>query len=153
MHFTIETLTQYLQEVYPQTAETISIEALIPMEVVVRMSINNDDLRPGNTVSGPTVFTVADCAFYCALLAMIGPKVLAVTSNISINFMRKPKPVALVGHARILKLGKTFAMGDCTVYSQGKTEAVAQATITYAIPTTVSPATASPATADGSAPS
>ena len=136
MHFTIATLTNYLHKVYPQATKTIVIEALIPMEVVIRMTIDKTNLRPGGTVSGPAIFTVADCAFYCALLAMIGPKELAVTSNLAINFMRKPKPADLVGHARILKLGKTLAMGDCTVYSQGEEDPIAQATLTYSIPPT-----------------
>ena len=150
MYFTIETLTHYLQEMHPQTADSIVIEALIPGEVVVRMSVHNNHLRTDDTVSGPTIFTVADCAFYCALLAMTGPIARAVTSNTSINFMRNPSPVNLIGHARILKLDETLAMGDCTVYSQGETEPVAQAILTYSISSTVSSTPPNTTTSDAS---
>ena len=134
LQFTVESLTEFLHGVYPQTAALIQIEALAPMESVLQMKIDEDSLRPGGTVSGPAMFTIADCAFYCALLAVIGPESLAVTSNLSINFLRKPDPVDLVGHARILKLGRHLAMGDCTIYSKGDDQPVAHASITYSIP-------------------
>ena len=134
MKFTAESLTLYLHSIYPQTASIIQVEALEPMESVLRMKIDQESLRPGGTVSGPAMFTIADCSFYCALLAMIGPEPMTVTTNVTMNFLRKPDPVDLVGHARILKLGRNLAMGDCMVYSRGDDRAVAHASITYSIP-------------------
>ena len=104
------------------------------MRIRVRMLITNAELRPGGTVSGPAMFTLADCAFYMATMAMIGPKALTVTTNCSINFMRKPDPVDIVAEGRILKLGKTLSTGDVMIYSDGKPDVVAQASLTYAIP-------------------
>ena len=129
-----ESLTDFLHSVYPQTALSMTIEALEPMELVLRQKIDSNDVRPGGTVSGSAIFSIADCAFYCALLAMIGPNEQAVTSNISINFMRRPKPTDLIGHARILHLGRSLAMGDCSIYSEGDPKIVALASITYSLP-------------------
>ena len=95
---------------------------------------SGEDLRPGGTVSGPTMFTVADCAFYAALLGMIGRKAMAVTTNLNMTFLRKPPKAAVIGEARILKLGRNLASGDVLVYSDGMDKAVAHAAVTYAIP-------------------
>ena len=134
LHFTTESLQSYLHDIYPHTANLISVEELSPHHATIRLFIQKEELRPGGTISGPTLFTAADCAFYCALLGMIGPKPLAVTSNVSISFYRKPKPVDVIGKARILKLGRVLAMGDCLIYSDKEETPVAQASVTYAIP-------------------
>lgn len=110
------------------------VEAVGPMTVRMRMPVDYDNLRPGGTVSGPSMFTLADCAFYVAVLAMIGRKALAVTTNLNINFLRKPPEADLVAEARILKLGRTLATGDVSVFSDGIADPVAHATVTYAIP-------------------
>jgi len=78
--------------------------------------------------------TLADTAMYIALLAMIGPVGLAVTTNLNINFLRKPAQADVIARARLLKLGKRLAVGDVTMYSDGDTEPVAHATVTYSIP-------------------
>jgi acyl-coenzyme A thioesterase PaaI-like protein len=80
------------------------------------------------------MFEAVDCGFYMALMAMIGPKALAVTTNASINFLNKPAPADLICRVRILKLGKLLATGDATVFSDGSERPVAHATLTYAIP-------------------
>jgi uncharacterized protein (TIGR00369 family) len=78
---------------------------------------------------------LADVAMYLAILARIGPVALAVTTNCSIDFMRKPAAgVDLLAEARVLKLGRTLAVGDVLVYSEGVAEPVARAGLTYAIP-------------------
>ncbi|MGL4281424.1 MAG: PaaI family thioesterase [Albidovulum sp.] len=92
-------------------------------------------LRPGGTVSGPTMFGLADVAVYLAILARIGPVALAVTTNGSIDFLRKPAAgVDLLGEARLLKLGRVLAVGDVLIRSEGMEEPVARAGLTYSIP-------------------
>lgn len=78
--------------------------------------------------------TLADTAMYIAVLAMIGPVALAVTTNLNINFLRKPSQADVIAQARLLKLGKRLAVGDVTMYSDGDAEPVAHATVTYSIP-------------------
>lgn len=127
-------LQVFLDEVFPQQKGKLFVEALRPMEARVCCPIDFEDLRPGGTVSGPTMFTVADCAFYAALLGMIGRKAMAVTTNLNMTFLRKPPKAAVIGEARILKLGRNLASGDVLVYSDGMDKAVAHAAVTYAIP-------------------
>ena len=92
------------------------------------------NLRPGGTVSGPTLMAMVDFGFYLLLLGRLGPVALAVTTNLNINFMRKPEPADLLGEGRLMKLGRSLAVGDFTIWSDGKKEPVAHATVTYSIP-------------------
>lgn len=86
-------------------------------------------------MSGPAMFGLADVAMYLAILSRIGPQALAVTTNCSIDFMRKPVAgVDLICEAVIHKLGRVLAVGDCLIYSEGKAEPVARASLTYSIP-------------------
>ena len=104
-------------------------------ELTVRLPVDDRHLRPGGTISGPTMFALADVTVYLALLAMIGPKALAVTTNSSIDFMRKPAAgVDLIAECRLLKLGRVLAVGDVLIRSEGQPEPVARATLTYSIP-------------------
>jgi len=114
----------------------IAIEAVSPRAARLRMDVGARELRPGGTVSGPTMFMLADTAIYIAVLASVGPQALAVTTSMSINFLRKPPLRALIAECRLLKLGKRLAVGDVTIYSEGDEEPVAQATGTYSIPPT-----------------
>ena len=92
-------------------------------------------LRPGRTISGPTLMALADVCMYAAVLSMIGPIGLAVTTNLNINFLRKAdEGHDLVGEARLLKLGKRLAVGDVSMFSVAHPEPVAHATLTYSIP-------------------
>jgi len=125
----------YLLEVYPPCEERIVIEALEPMQGRVRYRVTEADWRPGGTVSGPTVFTAADAAIYVLTLSMVGREALCVTSSLNINFLRKPRLVDLLCEARLLRIGRRIAVGDCVIYSDGEADPVAQATVTYAIPT------------------
>ena len=85
-----EELQAFVGEVFPQVKDDFVIEALEDMQVTVRMRIGEQHLRPGGTVSGPSMFALADVSVYLAVMAMIGPKALAVTTNSSLDFMRKP---------------------------------------------------------------
>lgn len=95
-------------------------------------------LRPGGTVSGPVQMALADCAAYAALLGAIGPVPLAVTTNLTINFLAKPRPGDLICHCRLLKLGRRLAVAEATNFSEGQDQPVSHVTATYAIPPEVS---------------
>jgi uncharacterized protein (TIGR00369 family) len=100
----------------------------------VRRRFSEKSLRPGGTISGPTMMGLTDFAMYVAVLASIGPVPLAVTTNLNINFLRKPAQKDLIAECRLIKLGKRLAVGDVQIYSEGEDEMVAHATSTYSIP-------------------
>ncbi|MCH8951737.1 MAG: PaaI family thioesterase [Proteobacteria bacterium] len=127
-------LVEFFDEIFPQLRDEMVIEEVGPMRARLRMPVDASHLRPGGTVSGPAMFTLADCTFYAATLAMIGREPLTVTVSVSINFLRKPARRDLIGEARILKLGKRLSVGDVTLYSEGDDRPVAHAVMTYAIP-------------------
>jgi uncharacterized protein (TIGR00369 family) len=132
---TVGELTAFLDEVFPQVRGQMVIEAVGPMTARLRMPIAERHLRPGGTVSGPSMFTLADCAYYVATLAMIGREALTVTTSLTINFLAKPPAADLVCEAKILRLGKLLSVGEATVWSDGRSDGpVAHAAVTYAIP-------------------
>jgi uncharacterized protein (TIGR00369 family) len=100
----------------------------------VRQAYREDFIRPGGTISGPTMMALADFAMYVAVLASIGLVPLAVTTNLSINFLRRPGAADLLAEARLMKLGKRLAVGEIAIRSVGAAELVAHATSTYSIP-------------------
>jgi uncharacterized protein (TIGR00369 family) len=102
--------------------------------VQMRMTYHPRHLRPGGTISGPALMTLADTAMYLALLAMIGPVALTVTTSLNINFLRKPAARDVIAETRLLKLGKRLAVGEVTMFSDGDARPVAHATVTYSIP-------------------
>lgn len=134
LQMTIPELHAFLADVFPQLGPRFEITALAPLRATVRMIATDADLRPGGTVSGPAIFALADCAYYIATLAMIGPQPLTVTSNCSIDFLRKPDPGPLFAEARILKLGRKLCVGDVLITSEGCANTVARASLTYAVP-------------------
>ncbi len=128
-------LTAFLAAEFPQVAEDFAIEALEADGITVRLRVADRHLRPGGTVSGPSIFALADVAIYLAILARIGPVALAVTTNCAIDFMRKPAAgVDLIARARLLKLGRSLAVGDVLIFSDGSEAPVARASLTYSIP-------------------
>ncbi len=102
--------------------------------VDLRGVFNNDFLRPGGTVAGPVMMALADAAMFGAILARLGPVALAVTTNLSIDFLRKPAPADVVASAQVLKLGKRLAVGDIMITSDADGELVARASATYSLP-------------------
>jgi uncharacterized protein (TIGR00369 family) len=103
---------------------------------LLRQRYNDRMLRPGGTVSGPTLMALADCAMYVVLLSAIGPVGLAVTTNLNINFLRKGRAGQdVLAAAKILKLGKRLAVGEVTLLSADSPDPVAHVTATYSIPT------------------
>ena len=132
---TLGQLQAFMVAHFPQVADDFVIEEAAPMRLTVRYPVDERHIRPGNTVSGPTMFTLADVAVYLAILAMIGPQALAVTTNCSIDFMRKPAAGHdLVAQVRLLKLGRALAVGDVLIFSDATEAPVARASLTYAIP-------------------
>lgn len=128
-------LQAFLARDFGQVAEDFTVEDVSPERLVLRLKVAERHLRPGGTVSGPSMFGLADVAMYLAILAQIGPVALAVTTNCSIDFMRKPEAGRdILAHARVLKLGRVLAVGDVLLYSDGRPEPVARAGMTYSIP-------------------
>lgn len=131
---TKEELNDFLEKEFPQVNKNFEILKVRDKNFSMLMHISSEHLRPGATVSGPTMFLLADVTFYLATLSVIGPKSLTVTTNCSINFLRKPNEKNLISEARILKLGKTLSVGDVLIYSEDIDEPVAHASLTYSIP-------------------
>ncbi|HLW90982.1 MAG TPA: PaaI family thioesterase [Roseiarcus sp.] len=127
----------FLAAEFPQMQidKIFTIEAVGPMWARLRMAYHPSQLRPGGTISGPSIFALADVALYVAILAQIGQVKLAVTTNLNINFLTKPAPRDLLGEARLVKLGKRLAVGEVRIWSDGDEAALcAHATGTYSIP-------------------
>lgn len=111
------------------------LESFDTDSVTIRRKVDTEDLRPGGTVSGPTMMSLADCAIYVAVLREIGLVALAVTTSLNFNFLRKPvADKDILGVCRILKLGKTLAVGEVTIYSEGDDRPIAHSVGTYSIP-------------------
>ena len=127
-------LENFLEKEFPQVSNNFKILNTKPNSLSMLMHISDEHLRPGGTVSGPTMFLLADVSFYLATLSIIGPKSLTVTTNCSINFLRKPNISDLISETRVLKIGKTLSVGDVLIYSNGIKEPVAHASLTYSIP-------------------
>ena len=128
-------LQAFLTRDFGQVAADFTVERADVAGVALRLRVGERHLRPGGTVSGPAMFGLVDVAMYLALLARIGPVALAVTTNCSLDFMRKPQAGRdLLAEARILKLGRSLAVGDVLVFSEGSADPVARAGLTYAIP-------------------
>ncbi len=100
----------------------------------MRQPFNEGMLRPGGTVSGPTMMMLADALMYAVVLSAVGKVPLAVTTNFSINFLNRPQPADLLAEGKALKIGRRLAVLEVSLYSEGQTEPVAHATGTYSIP-------------------
>lgn len=132
-------LQAFFVDAFPQALGSSGDETLIeeigPGRVLVRRKVSGVNLRPGGTVSGPTMMALADHAMYAVILAHIGPVALAVTTNLNINFLRKPGLQDLIAEGRLLKLGKRLAVGEVTLFNDGEEDdPVAHVTSTYSIP-------------------
>lgn len=131
----IPELHDFLAREFPQVTGEFEVLEVAPSRLKVRLVPADKHLRPGGTVSGPTLFSLADCAVYLAIIAHVGEEALAVTTNASIDFMRKPVADRdLVADVRLLKLGRGLAVGDVGITSAGSDALVARATLTYSRP-------------------
>ncbi|MGQ7793945.1 PaaI family thioesterase [Faunimonas sp. B44] len=133
----VEEVAAFLDREFPQIqagGRPYAIAAIGPGSATLRLDPNDAHLRPGGTVSGPTLFALADLAAYVAILAHIGPVALAVTTNLNINFLRRPPLAPLLGECRILKLGKRLAVTDVAIRGTLEDDVLAHASATYSIP-------------------
>jgi uncharacterized protein (TIGR00369 family) len=128
-------ITDFLNEVFPGAMERFAIEDVQPMTARVRLRFAQYAMRPGGTINGPALMSLADTVTWVAVLGMIGREPLSVTSHLDIDFLRKPAPADVIGHATLHKLGKRLAVGDVLMYSDGETQPCARSSVTYAIPT------------------
>jgi uncharacterized protein (TIGR00369 family) len=135
---TVQELEKFLHDEFPQAfgiGGEIAIESADGQTCLLRQRYCEKMLRPGDTVSGPTLMALADCAMYVVVLSAIGPVGLAVTTNLTINFLRKGAPGQdLLAEARLLKLGKRLAVGEVTLLSGTSPDPIAHVTATYSIP-------------------
>lgn len=128
-----EEMVEFMLSEFPQS--NCLIDAVGNQSATIRHKIGDDELRPGGTVSGPVLMTVADVALYVAILGEIGLVPLAVTTSLSINFLRKPaSDKDIIGVCKLMKIGKSLAVGEVALYSEGDKEPVAHVVGTYSIP-------------------
>jgi uncharacterized protein (TIGR00369 family) len=134
---TVGAIEDLLRREFPQAFYDgcgLTIERVAYGDIRVRRAYHEDHLRPGGTISGPTMMELADFAMYVAVFSAIGPQPLAVTTNLSINFLRKPAAADLLADAKLLKIGKRLVVGEVAIYSDGMGEPVAHVTSTYSVP-------------------
>jgi uncharacterized protein (TIGR00369 family) len=131
-------LRAFLAREFPQIGEDFAVESVGPLAARLRLIHHERRLRPGGTISGPAMFSLADVALYAAILANVGPVALAVTTSLNINFLRRPEPADLIGEARLIKLGKRLAVGEVSITAEGKPDLVAHAVGTYSLPPRIS---------------
>lgn len=134
LKMTGDQVLDFVQQAFPQQRLTTRVEELREGFLRIRVPVSERHLRPGGTVSGPTLMTIADSGMYYLTLAMVGPVALALTTNLNIDFVRAPKLGDIIAEVEMLKLGKRLAVGRVTVFSDGSAKPVAHATVTYSIP-------------------
>jgi uncharacterized protein (TIGR00369 family) len=133
----VRELNEFLSAAFPGAPRAYRAEHAGADGVRMRVPYDAAQLRPGGTLSGPTMMSLADGAAWMATLSRIGPVALAVTSSLNISFLRKPAPVDLLAHARLMRLGKRQSVSEVRVWSDGQEDdLVAHAVVTYAIPPT-----------------
>lgn len=135
MKMDVAALQAFLERDFPQVAGTFDFVEVAPPFVTMALIASDEHLRPGGTVSGPAMFGLADvCAYFC-ILSALGPVALAVTTNCSIDFMRKPAPGRLLCRMELLKLGRALAVCEGRLYSESaQDKPVARAALTYSVP-------------------
>ena len=130
----IKEISKKLKDIFPQVADKYEIITLKSNYSEVKLLSNNKNLRPGNTISGPSMFELADLSFYIAIMASTDLGDKSVTTNVSINFIKKPSLSNLLGISQIKKIGKRLVVGDVEILSEDKKQIYAQALFTYSIP-------------------
>lgn len=132
---TKEDFNQLLESEMPWALEAgMFLEKLGPGTAKIRIPYNEGMLRPGGTISGPTMMMLADALMYAVVLSEIGKVALAVTTSFNINFLKKPRPADLIAEGKTLKIGRRLAVVEVSIFSDGHLNPVAHATGTYSIP-------------------
>ena len=130
-------ITKFLDQIFSERHDSgpaIDIEDVWPMGARLRLKFEDRLLRPGGTIHGPAMFMLADLGIYVAMLATMGPVPQAVTTNLNINFLRRPAPRDMIGDIRLIKIGRRLAVGEASLISDGESELAAHAVGTYSIP-------------------
>lgn len=132
---TVEEIQSFLDGAFSRPSK-LTVTSVEPGHIAVHQAVDESDLRPGGTISGPTMMALADSAAYVTVFAHIGIVPMAVTSNLNINFLRKPEAgKALAAKGTLLHLGRRSILTEVNIYSEGHLEKpVAHAVVTYAIP-------------------
>ena len=130
----IDEMSKYLDEIFPQVKGKYRILKLEDCLSEVQLMTTNANLRPGDTISGPAMFELADIAFYVAVIPLTGSGTLALTTNVAINFLRKPVHSNLIAIARIRKRGRQLVVGDVEIFSEDRSQLVTHAIFTYSLP-------------------
>lgn len=126
-------IQQFIRTEFPQT--DCIVDAVGNKGSMLRLKVNESHLRPGGTVSGPSLMSIADCAIYVAILGELGIIALAVTTNLNINFLKKPaNDRDIIAKCRLMKTGQRLVIGEVSLYSEGEEQPVAHAVGTYSIP-------------------
>jgi uncharacterized protein (TIGR00369 family) len=129
----VEELQQIVVDAFPDY-DLPTVESLEGDTLVLALTTSTRHTRPGGTLSGPTMMALADNAAWLVILGHIGPVLLAVTTSLHIDFLRKPDVTDLLARAKLIKLGRRLAVVDVDLYSRGSTDLVAKASVTYSIP-------------------
>ncbi|MEN2752501.1 MULTISPECIES: PaaI family thioesterase [Psychrobacter] len=133
MSATKEEIVAFITSEFPQTK--CIIEAVDDSGATLAHDIGIDELRPGGTVSGPVLMSIADVAIYVAILGKIGIVPLTVTTSLTINFLRKPSAQArIIAKCTLIKVGRTLIVGEVALYSEGSSDMVAHVVGTYSVP-------------------
>ncbi|NRA88200.1 MAG: PaaI family thioesterase [Rhizobiales bacterium] len=131
----VSEMQNFFDREFPQSGTMGEITHLGTNFAQMKLIVDNTHLRPGGTVSGPAMMALADVTLYAAILNEIGLVALAVTTNLNINFLRKPQAnCPIIAKATLIKLGRSLAVGEVAIYSEGSEDMVAHATLTYSIP-------------------
>lgn len=138
---TLAEVNALISDHFPQVGsggKLILIDAVGERSARLRLPQGEEHLRPGGTVSGPSMVMLADVGMYVAILATLGaPALQAVTTSLNINFLKRPLPGELIADVKLLKLGRRLAVGEVAILEACDHEIVAHATATYALPPTM----------------
>ena len=133
----VEAVQAFLERDFPQAfgpGKAFMVEAIGDGFATLRFTPDRSHMRPGGTVSGPAMFALADVAAFVAIVSHIGPRAMVVTSNMNINYLKKPDPAPMLGRAKLLRLGKRNAVCEVSLTDVSVYDLLAHATGTYTIP-------------------
>ncbi len=131
---TVEQLQHFLEGAFPGGPLPYAVESITGDTIRMRLSVREENSRPGGTLSGPSLMALADCTAYLVIIGQLGPVALAVTTSLHIDFLRKPALIDVVAVGTLLKLGRQLGVAEVAMYSVGSDDVVAKAQVTYSIP-------------------
>ena len=131
-----DALNAFLKDAFPHAEDDGRGHVVLAEPGHVRLEIRSSDrsLRPGALVSGPTQMSLVDTAAYTLVLAHVGPVAMAVTTSLSMHFLRGCPPGVVTADAHLLRLGRRIVSMDVRLWAESPERLVAQATVAYALP-------------------